>query len=41
MDVRGASEAGLTPLLMDPYDDAARHDVERLRSLSDLLQMFR
>jgi FMN phosphatase YigB (HAD superfamily) len=41
MDVRGAAAAGLTPLLMDPHDDARNQNVERLRSLSDLLQMFR
>lgn len=41
MDVRGASAAGLTALLVDPHGDAAHHDVERLGSLSDLVELFR
>ena len=41
MDVQGAAAAGLTPILMDPYGDATQHDVERLESLDELLQLFR
>ncbi|MBM3729460.1 MAG: HAD family hydrolase [Actinobacteria bacterium] len=37
MDVGGARTAGLHPVLVDPYDDAQGHDVERIRSLGDLL----
>ena len=37
MDVGGARAAGLHPVLVDPYDDAAGHDVERIRTLDALL----
>lgn len=36
-DVRGAQAAGLHALHLDPYDDHADADHERLRSLTDLL----
>ncbi|NBV82255.1 MAG: hypothetical protein EBR63_03110 [Actinobacteria bacterium] len=39
MDVRGARAAGLHPVLVDPYDDAAGHDVERIRALHELLPL--
>ena len=39
MDVRGARAAGLHPVLVDPYDDAAGHDVERIRALDELLPL--
>lgn len=38
MDVGGARAAGLFPVLVDPYDDAVDHDVERIRSLDELLK---
>jgi putative hydrolase of the HAD superfamily len=38
MDVGGAQAAGLTPVLVDPYDDAADLvDCRRIRSLEELL----
>lgn len=38
MDVGGATSAGLTPILIDPYDDAADLvDCRRIRSLLELL----
>lgn len=37
MDVGGAVAAGLHPILIDPYDDHADAEFERIRSLSDLL----
>lgn len=37
MDVGGARAAGLRPVLLDPYDDHPDLDVERIRSLADLL----
>lgn len=38
MDVHGAASAGLTPILVDPFDDAADLvDCRRIRSLLDLL----
>ena len=40
MDVRGARAAGLHPVLVDPYDDAEGHDVERIRALGDLLSVL-
>ena len=32
-DVCGARNAGLTPILLDPYDDQAHQDCERIKSL--------
>ena len=37
MDVGGARAAGLHPILVDPYDDASDHEVERISSLLQLL----
>ncbi|MEK7293209.1 MAG: HAD family hydrolase, partial [Actinomycetota bacterium] len=36
-DVGGALNAGLVPLLLDPYDDHADEDCERIHSLHELL----
>lgn len=36
-DVSGAINAGLIPLLLDPYDDHANENCERIRSLHELL----
>ena len=40
MDVRGSRAAGLHPILVDPYDDATDHDVERIKMLGDLLPLI-
>ena len=40
MDVRGSRAAGLHPILVDPYDDATDHDVERIKMLGDLLSLI-
>ena len=41
MDVRGSTAAGLTPVLFDPFDDAAHlFDGMRIRSLADVVAMF-
>ncbi len=37
MDIGGATAAGLHPILLDPYDDHAGADFERIRSLAELL----
>lgn len=37
MDVEGARAAGLRPILLDPFDDHPDLEVERIRSLADLL----
>lgn len=37
MDVAGSRAAGLTPILIDPFDDHAGADVQRIASLHDLL----
>jgi putative hydrolase of the HAD superfamily len=37
MDVAGARAAGLHPILLDPYDDHAGADFDRIEKLSDLL----
>ena len=37
MDIGGARAAGLHPILVDPYDDHAGADFDRIRSLRDLL----
>jgi len=36
-DVGGAHNAGLVPLLLDPFDDRAHEDCERIHSLHELL----
>lgn len=36
-DVGGASNAGLIPILLDPYDDRAHENCERIHSLHELL----
>ncbi len=36
MDVAGARAAGLHPILLDPYDDHADADVDRIRSADEL-----
>ena len=36
-DVLGARNAGIHPILLDPYDDHASYDCERISSLHDLL----
>lgn len=36
-DVGGALNAGLVPLLLDPYDNHANEDCERIRSLHELI----
>jgi putative hydrolase of the HAD superfamily len=37
MDVGGARAAGLHPILLDPFDDHANADFDRIRSLLELL----
>jgi len=37
MDVHGARNAGLFPVLLDPYDDHAGADFHRVKSLGELL----
>lgn len=37
MDVEGSRAAGLTPILIDPFDDHAALDVQRIASLHDLM----
>ncbi len=39
-DVIGARRAGLTPVLLDPFDVVAEKDAPRIRALSDLIEMF-
>ena len=42
MDVGGATAAGLTPVLFDPFDDSAHlFDGMRVRSLADVVALFR
>jgi putative hydrolase of the HAD superfamily len=38
-DVGGATAAGLTPLLLDPYGDAGADPHERIESLTELLDL--
>lgn len=40
MDVRGARAAGLVPVLVDPFDDAVDHPVDRIHSLDELLNLL-
>jgi hypothetical protein len=37
MDVGGATAAGLHPLLLDPFDNHAGADFERIHSLAELV----
>ncbi len=37
MDIAASSAAGLHPILLDPYDDHADADFERIRSVADLV----
>lgn len=37
MDVGGSTAAGLTPILLDPFDDHPDLDVRRVRAVSELL----
>ncbi len=37
IDVGGARAAGLTPVLVDPYDDHPELDAARVRELSELV----
>jgi FMN phosphatase YigB (HAD superfamily) len=37
MDIGGARNAGLVPVLLDPYDDHAGADFYRVKSLLELL----
>jgi putative hydrolase of the HAD superfamily len=39
-DVDGARAAGVTPVLVDPYDDHPELDVTRVRSLADVVAML-
>jgi putative hydrolase of the HAD superfamily len=39
-DVLGARNAGLVPVLLDPFDVVIEDDVERIRQLSDLLRLL-
>ena len=36
-DIGGARNAGLVPILLDPYDDHAHETCERIHSLHELL----
>jgi putative hydrolase of the HAD superfamily len=40
MDVGGATEAGLRPVLLDPHDDHPELTADRIRDLSDLVGLF-
>ncbi len=40
MDIAASSAAGLHPILLDPYDDHADADFERIRSVADLAAEF-
>jgi putative hydrolase of the HAD superfamily len=39
-DVTGARQAGMAPLLLDPFDVVAENDVDRIHALSDLLELL-
>jgi len=39
-DVIGARQAGMAPLLLDPFDVVAENDVDRIHALSDLLELL-
>jgi putative hydrolase of the HAD superfamily len=40
-DVIGARRAGLTPILLDPFDVVAEQDVMRVKELAELAKIFR
>ena len=40
MDIASSSAAGLHPILLDPHDDHAGADFERIRSVADLAAEF-
>jgi putative hydrolase of the HAD superfamily len=40
MDIGGARAAGLQPILVDPHDDHAGADFDRIRSLADLVSLI-
>ena len=40
MDIGASTVAGLHPILLDPYDDHANADFERIRAVSDLVGEF-
>ena len=40
-DVIGARRAGLTPILIDPFEVVAEQDVIRVKSLGKLVEIFR
>jgi FMN phosphatase YigB (HAD superfamily) len=40
MDVGGATAAGLTPVLVDPYDDHAGLEVLRIAALDELVDLL-
>jgi putative hydrolase of the HAD superfamily len=40
MDVGGAAAAGLHPILLDPYDDHAGADFERIGSLAEIVPLL-
>jgi putative hydrolase of the HAD superfamily len=40
MDIAASSAAGLHPILLDPYDDHADADFERIRTVADLAAEF-
>ena len=40
MDIAGATAAGLHPVLLDPYDDHAGADFDRIGSVSELADWF-
>ena len=40
-DVVGARAAGMRPFLLDPYDDHAGADYERIKAVADLVPIVR
>lgn len=40
MDIRSSSAAGLHPVLIDPFDDHAGADFERITSVEDIIDWF-
>jgi hypothetical protein len=40
MDIGGARAAGLHPVLLDPHDDHAGADFDRIKSLHDLIPIL-
>jgi len=39
-DITGARQAGMAPLLLDPFDVVAENDVDRIHALNDLLDLL-